>query len=105
MKTFPNSIDRHRKALEIAVRYEAVPMMLETLVRVAELLHYDGEKQRPLEIVALALRYPLSPRVRVRAETLALDIAKDTDVAVIQQVQRWTDQITLDEMVEAILAV
>jgi hypothetical protein len=98
-----NPIERHRKALEIAVKHEAVPMMLETLVRVAELLHYDGETQRPLEIVTLTLCYPMSPRLRARAEVLAADLSEHMDAHVVESVWAWTDTVTLDEIVESIL--
>lgn len=66
---FEEAMERHREALRIAVRMEATPLVLGILAGVATLLAGSGERDFPLELLALVARHPAADRgVRERAE-------------------------------------
>ncbi|HLL46136.1 MAG TPA: tetratricopeptide repeat protein, partial [Longimicrobiaceae bacterium] len=66
---FEEAMERHREALRIAVRMEATPLVLGILAGVATLLSGSGEREFPLELLALVARHPAADRgVRERAE-------------------------------------
>ncbi|MET0396285.1 MAG: diguanylate cyclase [Longimicrobiaceae bacterium] len=66
---FEEAMERHREALRIAVRMEATPLVLGILAGVATLLSGNGERDFPLELLALVSRHPAADRgVRERAE-------------------------------------
>ncbi len=66
---FEEAMERHREALRIAVRMEATPLVLGILAGVATLLSGNGEREFPLELLALVARHPAADRgVRERAE-------------------------------------
>jgi hypothetical protein len=104
MDTNNESMHRFFLRLHIAAKHDSVSMMLETLVRVAELLREQGETKRAFKIMALTLCYPLPPRLRDRAEQQMLELAAQLSPFVVQNVMEWTESITLDEMVTSILA-
>jgi hypothetical protein len=89
--------------LKIAVKHDAVPMILETLVRVAELLTQHGDKERAAEIVTLVQCYPLRQTLQRRAITLFNHLEADLNPRTIAHARAMTDRITLDDMVETIL--
>ena len=103
MRTYHDSIERYRKTLEIAVKYDAVPMILETLVRVAELFDQQDERELATQIVTLTLCYPMRQSLKTRARELLDQLEVTVCPGVIADAVEMTARITLDEMVEAIL--
>lgn len=103
MRALPESIERHRKVLEIAVKHDAVPMMIETLLRIAEDLLVEGEKTYALEFAVLVLCYPMKPPIRQRAEALLQRLEQQLDPEWIKAAKALTDERTLEGVIESLL--
>lgn len=104
MIDYQRALERYRKTLQIAVKHEAVPMMLETLVKVAECLYETDQKDRAAHVVTLALCYPLRMSSRMRAEQIYLALEKELDPVAMQVARELANDLTLDDMVEIIIA-
>lgn len=94
---------RFQKTLKIAVRNDAMLMVMDTLVKIAELLVQKQDKERAVEILVFVFQYPLRPETRARAEAMYRDLQAELCPRVILDAKTLADELTLDDMLEAIL--
>lgn len=104
METYNDpSFERFHKTLRIAMKNEALLMVMDTLVKMAEVMVDKGEKERAVEILIIALRYPMRPTTRVRAEEIYNDLESELCPRAIVDAKSLAEEITLDDLMEAIL--
>ncbi|MBL8118585.1 MAG: hypothetical protein J0L63_09025 [Anaerolineae bacterium] len=104
MDTYPDpSMERFHKTLKIAMKNEALLMIMDTLVKMAEVMIDKGEKERAVEILTIAMQYPMRQATRTRAESLYSDLESEVCPRVILDAKTLAEEITLDDLMEAIL--
>jgi len=103
MGTYHDSMERFHKTLRIAMKNEALLMVMDTLIKMAELLTEKGEKERAVEILTITLQYPMRQGSKLRAEILYRDLEAELCPRVMVDAQTLADEITLDDLLEAIL--
>jgi hypothetical protein len=104
MDTFNDpSMDRFHKTLEIALKNEALIMIMDTLIKMAEVLVEKGEKERAVEMLVIALHYPMRQATRLRAEAMFDELETELCPRVIADARSLADEVTLDDLMQAIL--
>ena len=103
MGTYHDSMERFHKTLKIAMKNEALLMVMDTLIKMAELLTEKGEKERAAEILTIALQYPMRQGSKMRAESLYHELEAELCPRVMLDAKTLADEITLDDLLEAIL--
>ncbi len=98
-----DAMERFHKTLKIAMKNEAFLMVMDTLIKMAELMTEKGEKERAVEILTIALQYPLRQASKIRAETLYNELEAELCPRVFLDAQELAQEITLDDLMEAIL--
>lgn len=96
-------MDRFQRTLVIAIRNDAMLMVMDTLVRIAELLIEKQEKERAVEILVFVFQYPTRPETHARAETLYLGLEAELCPRVIQDAKTLANDLTLDDLLAAIV--
>ena len=96
-------LERFHKTLRIAMKNEALLMVMDTLVKMAEVMVNKGEKERAVEILTIAMRYPMRQSTRVRAEEIYSDLESELCPRAIVDARSLAEEITLDDLMEAIL--
>src|SRR5438045_8642655 len=71
------SLDWFAKTLRIAMKNEALLMIMDTLIKMAEVMVDKGEKERAVEILTIAMQYPMRQTTRVRAEEIYNDLESE----------------------------
>ena len=97
------SMERFHKTLAVAMKNEALLMIMDTLVKMAEVMIDKGEKERAVEMLTIALQYPMRPATRSRAETLYSDLESEMCPRVMVDAKSLAEEITLDDLMEALL--
>jgi hypothetical protein len=85
------------------MKNEAMLMIMDTLVKMAEVMVEKGEKERAVEILTITLEYPMRPTTKQRAEDLYLQLEAELRPRVIEDAKSLAKEITLDDLMEAIL--
>jgi hypothetical protein len=96
-------MERFQRTLMIAIRNDAILMVMDTLVRIADLLIEKQEKERAVEILVFIFQYPMRPETHLRAEALYLDLEASLPPRVIQDAKTLANELTLDDLLEAIV--
>ena len=97
------SMERFHKTLAVAMKNDALLMIMDTLVKMAEVMIGKGEKERAVEMLTIALNYPMRPATRSRAEMLYTDLESEVCPRAIMDARVLAEDITLDDLMEAIL--
>lgn len=97
------SMERFHKTLAVAMKNEALLMIMDTLVKMAEVMIDKGEKERAVEMLTISLQYPMRPATRSRAENLYNDLESELCPRVMVDAKALAEDITLDDLMEAIL--
>ena len=97
------SMERFHKTLAVAMKNDALLMIMDTLVKMAEVMIGKGEKERAVEMLTIALQYPMRPATRSRAENLYNDLESEMCPRVMVDAKALAEDITLDDLMEAIL--
>jgi hypothetical protein len=103
MDTSTEAIERLHRTLKVALRNDAMMMVMDTLVRLTEVLIEKREKERAAELLTLALEYPMRPVTRHKAEQIYLDLEAELCPRVMADAKALVDDITLDDLLAAIL--
>lgn len=103
MDTYQESMDRFHNMLKAAMQNEALLMVIDTLVKMAELMVDQAEKERGVEILTIALNYPMRQGTRLRAEALYDDLEAELRPRVIVDARQLAEDMTLDDLLAAIL--
>ncbi|MCA0455254.1 MAG: hypothetical protein LCI00_14860 [Chloroflexi bacterium] len=85
------------------MKNEALLMIMDTLVKMAEVMVDKGEKERAVEILTIAMQYPMRQTTRVRAEEIYSDLESMLCPRAIVDAKSLAEEITLDDLMEAIL--
>ncbi|NWG18202.1 MAG: hypothetical protein HXY41_16385, partial [Chloroflexi bacterium] len=64
---YDDLMGRFHQTLRIAARNDAMLMVMDTLIKIAELLIEKRDKERAVEILTFVLCYPMRPETRARA--------------------------------------
>ncbi|MBI5668172.1 MAG: hypothetical protein HZC41_09210 [Chloroflexi bacterium] len=94
---------RFHKTLRIAVRNDAMLMVMDTLVKIAELMVSKQDKERAVEILVFVAQYPLRPETRLRAEAMYNNLEAEVCPRVIVDAHTLANELTLDDLLAAIL--
>jgi ribosomal protein S20 len=103
MDTSPDTIDRLHRTLKVAMKNDAMMMVMDTLVRLTEVFIAQGEKERAAELVTIALEYPMRAVTRQRAEQIYLDLEAELCPRVMTDAKSLAEEITLDDLLAVIL--
>lgn len=103
MDSEDETLARYHKTLRVAHRSDALLMVMDTLIKLAELLIRKGEKPRAAEILTFVMQYPLRPVSRQRATALLLELEAELCPRVMADARALADDLTLDDLLEAIL--
>lgn len=95
---------RFQKTLKIALRNDALLMVMDTLIKIAELLISKQDKERAVEIITFVLLYPLRPESRLRAEVLYNNLAAELCPRVLADAHTLANDLTLDDLLAAIIS-
>lgn len=98
-----DSMERFHKTLKIAMKNEAMLMVMDTLVKMAELMVQKGESERAVEILTIALKYPMRANTRNRAQEIYDDLETRLCPRVFADAQQLAEEITLDDLLAVIL--
>lgn len=90
--------------LEAAMNAESTPRILDLLVEIARVSAEHDDKGFAVEILALALHYPLNLETLDAAETLFSLLETELCPRVIRDACDQAQQMTLDDMVMHVLA-
>lgn len=90
--------------LEAAMESELVVKVLDILVDIAEIDVQLGDTTSAMEIIAMALEYPMRSVTYERALTLFAALECQLCPRVIYDTRALVQEITLEEMVERILS-
>ena len=96
-------MERFQRTLMIAIRNDAIMMVMDTLVKIAELLIEKQEKERAVEILVFIFQYPRRPETHLRAEALYLDLEAELPPRTLQDAKTLANELTLDDLLEAIV--
>jgi hypothetical protein len=99
----PDAMEHFHKTLLVAMKNDAFLMVMDTLVKMAEVMIERGEKERAVEILTISLQYPLRETTRSRAVALYDELEAELCPRVVLDAQRLADEITLDDLLAAIL--
>jgi hypothetical protein len=97
-------MEQFHKVLRIAMQNQAILSVLDILVKMAEYMVEKGEKERATEILTIALEYPVREETKKRAESLYNDLAAELCPRVMLDAKTLAQEITLDDLLEAILS-
>ena len=97
------SLERFHKTLRIAMKNEALLMIMDTLIKMAEVMVDKGEKERAVEILTIAMQYPMRQTTRIRAEEIYTGLETELCPRAIVDAKSLAEEITLDDLMEAIL--
>ena len=103
METHQESMQNLREILRTAMHLQAIPMAMNALVGMSQLLVQTNRKERATEILALVLHYPMGEETRTEAEQLFLDLEAELCPRVIWDAREQALAMTLDDMVEIVL--
>ena len=93
-----------RSELEAAMEAEITPKVLDILVQIARESIYHDDKTFAVEILALALQYPMRVETLQEAEQLYTDLETELCPRVIFDAREQAERLTLEDMVTRILA-
>ena len=103
MDTSSETIDRLHRTLKVALRNDAMMMVMDTLVRLTEVLIDKKEKERAAELLTIAMEYPMRTVTRQKAEQIYLDLEAELCPRVMSDAKALAQEITLDDVLAAIL--
>ena len=103
MDTSSETIDRLHRTLKVALRNDAMMMVMDTLVRLTEVLIDKQEKERAAELLTMAMEYPMRAVTRQKAEQIYLDLEAELCPRVMSDAKVLAQEITLDDVLAAIL--
>ncbi len=83
---------------------EITPKVLDILVEIAKEAIYHDDKTFAVEILTLALQYPMRVETLQEAEQLYTDLETELCPRVIFDAREQAERITLEDMVSRILA-
>ncbi len=93
-----------REALPAAMEIQALPLALDCLVEMADLLAREGAHERALELLALAVHHPATDRdFRGEAEGLLIQLQAKLAPTVVAAAQARARTRTVEEVVEEAL--
>ncbi len=90
--------------LEAAMEAEITPKVLDILVEIAKVSLYHDDKTFAVEILALALQYPMRVETLQEAEQIYSDLETELCPRVIFDAREQAERITLEDMVSRVLA-
>ena len=93
-----------RSELEAAMDAEITPKVLDILVEIAKVSIYHDDKTFAVEILALALQYPMRVETLQEAEQMYTDLETELCPRVIFDAREQAERITLEDMVSQVLA-
>jgi hypothetical protein len=97
------TMERFHKTLRIARKNDALLMVMDTLIKMAELLVEKNEKERAVEILTIAMEYPMRAGSRKRAELLYMALEAELCPRVLLDAKTLANELTLDDLLEAML--
>jgi hypothetical protein len=97
------SMERFHKTLVVAMKNEALLMIMDTLVKMADVMIEKGEKERAVEMLTITLQYPMRPATLTRAATLYANLESEVCPRVMTDAKALAEDVTLDDLMEAIL--
>jgi uncharacterized protein YfaA (DUF2138 family) len=97
------TMERFHKTLRIARKNDAMLMVMDTLIKMAELLVEKNEKDRAVEILTIAMEYPMRAGSQKRAEALYLELEAELCPRVLVDARMLANEITLDDLLEAMI--
>jgi len=89
--------------LEAAMEAEITPKVLDILVEVAKMSIYHDDKTFAVEILTLALQYPMRIETLQEAEQLYADLEAELCPRVIFDAREQAERLTLEDMVARVL--
>jgi uncharacterized protein YfaA (DUF2138 family) len=97
------TMERFHKTLRIARKNDAMLMVMDTLIKMAELLVEKNEKERAVEILTIAMEYPMRAGSQKRATALYLELEAELCPRVLLDAKTLANEITLDDLLEAMI--
>jgi hypothetical protein len=89
--------------LEAAMEAEITPKVLDILVEIAKQSIYHDDKAFAVQLIVMALQYPMRVETLAEAEALYTDLETQLCPRVISDAHEQAQRITLDEMVTLVL--
>lgn len=96
-------MERFYKTLKIAARNDAILMVMDTLVKIAELLIAKHDQERAVEILVFVFQYPLRPETHERAETMLRRMEAEVNPQVMVDARTLANELTLDDLLAVII--
>lgn len=96
-------MEQLHKVLRIAMQNQDMKPALDILVKLSEYMVEKGEKERAVEILTIVLRYPMRADSLKRAQSLYNDLEAELCPRVIEDAKTLAEDMTLDDLMEAIL--
>lgn len=93
-----------REALIAAHDADSVPAQLDVLVSIAEFLYEEGDRERAVEILALACCYPMHQDTRELADNLYDYLATLVCPRILDDAVALADELTLEDMVLEVIS-
>src|SRR5436190_949022 len=90
--------------LEAAMEAEITPKVLDILVEIAKQSIYHDDKTFAVQLIVMALQYPMRVETLAEAEQLFADLEMELCPRVIHDAYEQAQRITLEEMVSQVLA-
>lgn len=100
---YDDLMERFHQTLKIAVKNGALLMVMDTLIKIAELLIEQREKVRAVEILVFVQQYPMRPESRLRAETLYLKLEAEVCPRAVLDAKALANDLTLDDLLAVIV--
>jgi hypothetical protein len=89
--------------LEAAMEAEITPKVLDILVEIAKQSLYHDDKTFAVQLLVMALQYPMRDETLAEAEQLYTDLETQLCPRVIHDAYELAQRITLEEMVTRVL--
>jgi hypothetical protein len=103
MNYYDENWERFHKTLKVAVQNDAMLMVMDTLVKMAESLIENDERERAVEILVIATQYPMRVTTKGLAESILRDLEAELCPRVFLDARALADEITLDDLLAAML--
>jgi predicted ATPase/Tfp pilus assembly protein PilF len=104
MKEYQESKEHLRVALKTAAEIQSIPLILESLVGMAEHLKEEGENAQALEILHLVLFHPaIFQDIQARVKNLLAEIESQFPADLLEEIREKARAGELEKLVEIIL--
>lgn len=97
-----NQLQHSQKSQWVIMKHESMLAVMDVLIKLSERMVNKGEKERAVEILTIALKYPMNPATQKRAETLYDELEASLCPRVILDAKALADEMTLNDLLEVI---